>query len=211
MSERLAKIAAAKLLAKEYDSYSATQLGRLPAAEYARLRQGKVDVGELPQESGYRSPGLRITHYEQTPGEPLSDRELALMLQFPKQDCEKFYKPNTQLNDQNFIIGKKSEQERENIRNASILHGVIPGTVRFRVPEVKPAIVDDERVNAGELGKLAGLPPDARVTTRQYNDLLDADARRLASRNPEQIAQDRVVELRREADRVAASLEKPKA
>lgn len=226
MSERLAQIAAAKLLAKEYDSYTATELGKLPAAEYQRLRAGKVAVGDLAPESGYRTPGLRINHYVETPAEPLSDYELGLLLKYPKSEVTQFYVTNGDKRNPDYthILGKKlsdspdavnglvprPEAEQRDIRNAAILHGVIQGSVRFPVEEVRPPVVDDERINAGTLGALAGLPPDARVTPKQYNALLDADARRLAARSPEQVAQDRIVELRREADRVAASLEKAK-
>lgn len=208
MSERLAKIAASKLLAKEYQSYTGTELGKLPATEQARLRQGMVDCGLLTQESGYRAPGLRISHRVEAPRAPLSDRELELMLAYPKATCERFYKPTPQAEDHlDFILSKKTEQEREDIRAASILHDVIQGTVRLPAQESKPLIpVDDLRVNAGELGKLAGLPPDARVTPRQYNDLLAADSRRLAARTPAEVGADRVLELRREAARIEKSL-----
>ncbi len=227
MSERLAQIAASKLLAKEYDSYTATELGKLPAAEYQRLRAGKVAVGDLAPESGYRSPGLRINHPASTPPEPLTDQELSLLLKYPKAEVEQFYVRNgdRRTPDNTHIISKKvsdspdavngfvprSATEQLEIRNAAILHGIIVGTVRFPAPEVKTVVADDERVNAGELGKLAGLPPDARVTPKQYNDLLAADARRLAARSPQQVAQDRVAELRREADRVQKSLDAEKA
>ena len=222
MSDRMKKIAEATALAKEYDSYTATELGKLPRAEYQRLRAGKVAVGDLAPESGYRTPGLRINHYVESPAEPLSDYELDLMLKYPVPELQKFYVTNGDKRNPDYthILAKKLSDspdavngfvprpaaEQLEIRNAAILHGIIQGTVRFPATEVKPTVVDDERVNAGELGALAGLPPDARVTPKQYNDLLAADARRLAARSPEQVAQDRVVELRREADRVAESL-----
>jgi hypothetical protein len=224
-SERMKRIAESKALAAEYDSYTGTELGKLPAAEYARLRAGKVALGELGPQSGTR-PGLVIKHYEQIPAGPLTDQELALMLKYPVSELEIFYVTNGDKRnpDNTHILAKKlsdgpdavngfvprSAAEQLEIRNAAILHGVIQGTVRFPVQEVKPVVADDERVNAGPLGALAGLSPDTRVSVRQYNDLLAADARRLAARSPEQVAADRVVELRREADRVQASIEKAK-
>jgi len=229
MSERLEKIAASKLLAKEYQSYSATELSRLAQnnrPRYLELRQGMVDTGKLSPKSGYQTPGLRINHRVETPTEPLSDQEFSLMLKYPKAEIAKFYVTNGDKRNPDFthILAKKVSDspdavdgfvprpaaEQLEIRNAAILHGIIQGTVRFPEPEVKPTVVDDERVNAGELGKLAGLPPDARVTPKQYNDLLAADARRLAARSPSEVAQDRITALRLEADRVQASLDKAK-
>jgi hypothetical protein len=225
-SERMKKIAEAKALAAEFDSYTATEQGKLPRAEYLRLRQGKVDLGLLTQESGHRSTGLRINHRVETPAEPLSDYELSLLLKYPTTELEKFYVRNVDKRnpDNTHILAKKlsdspdavngfvprSAAEQLEIRNAAILRKIIQGTVRFPEQEVKPAVVDDQQVNAGDLGKLAGLPPNARVTPKQYNDLLAADARRLAARSPSEVAQDRVTALRLEADRVQASLDKAK-
>jgi len=48
------------------------------------------------------------------------------------------------------------------------------------------------------------------VTTKQYNALLDADTKRLASRTPAQVAQDHLTALRLEAERVQASLDAAK-
>jgi hypothetical protein len=221
-SERMKRVAEAKALAAEYDSYTATELGRLPATEYQRLRAGKVAVGELAPQNGFRTPGLHVNRFAETPAEPLSDQALDLMLKYPKEELQKFYVSNGDKRnpDNRYIIAKKLSDgpdavdgfvprpaaEQLELRNAAILHGIIPGVVKFPAQEVKPVVVDDERVNAGPLGALAGLPPDARVTTKQYNDLLAADARRLAARTPAEVAADRIAELRREADRVEKSL-----
>ena len=93
------------------------------------------------------------------------------MIQFPKEVCQRFYKPDPNAPNQNFILAKQTEQARENIRNAAILHGVIVGEVRHRSVEPPVAQSDDNRIEAGELGKLAGLDPSYRVTHSQYLDL----------------------------------------
>lgn len=221
MSERLAKIAASKLLAKEYQSYSGTELSRLSQSNrprYLELRQGMADCGLISQESGYQKPGLRITRFVETPAAPLSDQELALMLKYSKSEVDKFYITNGDKKnpDNMHILAKKFSDspdadngfvprpaaEQLEIRNAAILHKIIQGTVRFPAQEVAPAVADDQRVNAGELGRLAGLSPDARVTTKQYNDLLAADARRIAARSPSEVALDHLADLRAEVLRV---------
>jgi hypothetical protein len=204
----------------------ATALFKSDPAEYQRLKAADR-AGDPNPQSGVRPSGIPMNKYVETPAEPLSDYELSLLLKYPTTELEKFYVTNGDKRnpDNTHILAKKlsdspdavngfvprSAAEQLEIRNAAILHGILQGTVRFPAQEVKPAVVDDERVNAGKLGELAGLPPGARVTPKQYNDLLDADARRLAARSPSEVAQDRVAALRLEADRVQASLDKAKS
>jgi hypothetical protein len=207
--ERKAQIERDAKLFRSLDAKTATQLMKENPAEYARLKACDRQGDPGPQ-SGVRR-GLAIKHYTEVPAAPHSDADITLMIQYPKEVCEKFYKPDLQANDQNFILAKQTEQARENIRNAAILHNVIAGELRYRSVE-PPAVKteDDQRVNAGELGKLAGLPPDARITVRQYNDLLAADARRLAARTPQQVAQDHATALRISADKAQAAADAAK-
>ena len=78
---------------------------------------------------------------------------------------------------------------------------MIVGEVRHRSVEPPVAQSDDNRIEAGELGKLAGLDPSYRVTHSQYLDLQAAETRRLAARTPAQVAQDHATALRLAADK----------
>ncbi len=215
--ERAARERDAKLF-RSLDGATATRLIKEDPAEYQRLKAADRYNDPGPQ-SGVR-PGLVIKHYEQTPGEPLSDQELSLMLKYPKTEVEKFYAKSVDHRspDYTHILAKKpshdpsavngfvprSEDEQLEIRNAAVLHGIIQGVVRFRTPEAKSVIADDQRINAGELGRLAGLGPDARVTVGQYVTLQEAESRRLAARTPAEVAQDHAASLRIAADKAQA-------
>src|SRR5258708_7732828 len=172
----------------------ATELIISDPAEYARLKAADR-AGDPNPQSGVRPSGIPVNKFVETPAEPLSDYELSLLLKYPTTELEKFYVRNVDKRnpDNTHILNKKlsdspdavngfvprSAAEQLEIRNAAILRGILQGTVRLPVEAVKTPVADDQRVNAGELGKLAGLPPDARVTVKQYTDLLAADARRL--------------------------------
>src|SRR5258708_4833604 len=123
LDERNQRERDAKLF-RSLDAKTARELIDRDPAEYQRLKAADRANDPGPR-SGVRR-GLEVRHLVETT-QVHSDDELTLMVQYPKETCEKFYKPNTQLNDENFILAKKSEQERENIRNASILHNVITG------------------------------------------------------------------------------------
>jgi hypothetical protein len=192
--------------AKQYKSLSARELIELKNTDpglYTSLRKGMVEMGLLTAQPGTHR-GLEVRHLVETPTVH-SDAEIALMIQYPREVCEKFYKPNTQLNDENFILAKQTPEARENIRNASILHNVIVGELRHHRSVEPPAVkIDDGRIEAGSLGALAGIPPTERITHHQYNTLLEADARRLAARTPAQVAQDHAAALRIAADKAQA-------
>lgn len=200
---------------KELSGVEAMHLKKTNPSLYAELRDA---AGVIP---GYREPGLRISHRVETEEkQPLSDAEINLMLKYSKETCDKFFVSNGSKRepDLNFVLAKKimpdgeivarDANEVQEIRVAASLHGVIPSRVRLPAQEVAAPVKgeDDGRINVGKLGALAGLPEGYRVTHKQYNDLLAGDARRIAGRSAEQIAADRMVELKSEMDRVAKSL-----
>jgi hypothetical protein len=180
------------------DSQAATQMINEQPAEYARLKAADR-AGDPNARSGVRR-GLEVRHLVETP-KVHSDAEIDLMIQFPRETCERFYKPNLQTPDEKFILAKQSETARVNIRNASILHGIIVGELRYRSAEPPAVKNDDGRIEAGSLGALAGIPATERVTAKQYADLLAADGRRLAARSPSEVAQDHATALRIAADK----------
>ena len=199
---------------ERYKSLTARELNEIAKQDpalYSTLRRGAVSIGLLAAESGYKTPGLRITHRAQTETQH-SDEDLRLMVQFPKSECERYFaKKSTGTTDNLGRLRVEDPSKYESLRNASILHNVISGELRHSTPTaavVKPA--DDGRIEVGELGKLANLPADYRATHSQYLDLQEADTRRLAARTPQEVAQDRVTALRLEADRVEKSLQEPK-
>jgi len=190
---------AARKAAKQYDSHTAAELIALKTSsdpsdvqQYNYMRQGKVDRGELTQQSGYLERGMRLEPTPFKAPEPVHDSATLLaMAKFPKATCERWYKSNLTPEDVDFFnsVVPHNEEAKDKLpsvarlRNeassvfreletASLAHQVIVGPRRtVTQPDSKPA--DDGRINLGpKLAAVVGLPETYRVTVEEYNDVL---------------------------------------
>jgi hypothetical protein len=181
----------------------ASELIARDPAEYARLKAADR-AGDPNPQSGVRRSGIPMNKYVGTENVP-SDLDLEDMLLFPPSECHLYYVKagNVKTPDHTHIIARLSPQAQESLRNAAVLHKIIPGEVRRRkvdVPVLKVEKVENDRVAAGELGKAAGLSPEIMVTKDQLRVLEAREAKRIASRSPLQVAEDNAADIRRMAD-----------
>jgi hypothetical protein len=191
---------ATRKAAKEYDNHTAAELIALKTShdpadvdQYNRMRQGKVDRGELSQQSGYLERGMRLGSTPYKPAEPIHDSAtLIAMAKFPKSVCDRWYKStlspedvalfnqwvpeNPSTKDKAASISRlRSEAPSvfNELETAALAHRVIVGPRRTDTAQAESRPADDGRINLGDkLGAVVGLPGTYRVTPEQYNDVL---------------------------------------
>lgn len=154
----------------------ASDLNRTNPAEYSRLRSAAQGAG-LIGAPGYRSPGLRISHYVDV-NPPKSTAEIMSRIAWPEAEVRKFY-TNAKNADPSYDLSKLAKDQPEkyaSLRQAAMSYNIVERSEtappRRPVDSQKPEGSTNPVTIGADLAKLTGLPAGTETNIEQLLDLM---------------------------------------